>query len=76
MGPKRKRKLGPPKKPATFSLVKANFMPKAFAVWIRSAPSQQWQFHSAFKLRSDASRASQELSYLYDTRITKEGYGK
>jgi len=51
-------------------------MPKAFAVWTRSAPSQQWQFHSAFKLRSDASRASQGLSYLYDTRITKEGYGK
>jgi hypothetical protein len=76
VGPKRKRKLGPPKKPATFSLVKANFMPKAFAVWTRTASSQPWQFHSAFKSRSDASEASQGLSYRYDTRITKEGYGK
>ena len=59
-----------------FSIVQANFLPKAFAVWTRTAAGQPWKFHSAFTTRAGASNASRGLSYLYDTRITNEGYAR
>ena len=65
-------KPGPDEK--IFSLVRANFLPRAYAVWTRSTKNHPWQFHTAYRKKSEAQKASQGLSYASDVRITTEGY--
>jgi hypothetical protein len=57
------------------SLVQANFLEHAWAVWTRTTPSQPWRFHTAYLTREEAQKASQALSYSHDVRVTHEGYG-
>jgi len=59
-----------------YSLVEANFRPRAYAVWTRNYAKEPWKFHSAYATKAEAQKQSQGLSYRYDVRVTKEGYGK
>ena len=66
--------LRPPRSKKVFSIVEANSLPHAYAVWTRQVASQPWQFHTAYRSSRAAQKASEGLSYFYDTRITHEGY--
>jgi hypothetical protein len=57
------------------SLAAAQFKAQAFAVWTRTHPrSGVWRFHSAFTEREEALAEERALTYMYFTRVTKEGY--
>lgn len=57
------------------SIAQANFLEHAWAVWTQPTSTYPWKFHTAYTTKAAAQRASKDLSYTHDVRITHEGYG-